>query len=221
MDGASQELLKDQYETKDENADINYTASAQLRWEPDASATTRVSRWFHEKAESRYLLLLLVLMAFSAVAVSLSLYLGTSPAQRQLTTPPQFHGSPAPRPQTDEIAFDCGATYADAVARNCTLDIMSGAWIPAPCYNATAAQEALSPSTAVANLTGTGFLHWFREWEHTNPVPLDELWTLADLRAYTWQSYHVVHCLYSWEVLTRAVARMREGRRMYISILSF
>ncbi|KAK8084272.1 hypothetical protein PG997_005543 [Apiospora hydei] len=139
--------------------------------------------------------------------------LGHIPLAAPADNPPQFHGPPAPRPNTDEIAFDCGQTYAHAVARNCTLDIMSGAWIPAPCYNATAAREALSPSTAVANLTGTGFLHWFREWEHTHPVPLDELWTLDSLRAYTWQSYHVVHCLYSWEVLTRAVARVRAGEK--------
>lgn len=206
--------MEAQHNTKDETAGIMHTTPVRLRWQTDTSAKARVSRWIHQKAESRYMLLLLVLIALSALAVSLSLYMGTSPAQRQLITPPQLHGSPlAPPPQTDEVSFNCGESYADAVARNCTLDIMSGAWIPAPCYNATAAQEALSPSTEVANLTGTGFLHWFREWDHTSPVPLDELWTLDNLRAYTWQSYHVVHCLYSWEVLTRAITRMRSGEK--------
>ncbi|KAI8949552.1 hypothetical protein F4801DRAFT_580379 [Xylaria longipes] len=170
----------------------------------------RMSQILPRYAQKRCFLLFLVVAAFLSAAVSLSLYLPT-PSWLDL------HFSTAPLISTTHadhaLVLNCGTSREEAIANGCTLDIMGGAWIPAACYDAEEAREALDPTTMLISLTGPSIFDWYSDPRREHPVTLEELSALGNLRAYTWQVYHVAHCIYSWRKTTRALNRVRGGER--------
>jgi hypothetical protein len=121
---------------------------------------------------------------------------------------PKLHYGP-----NEPSTLTCGSTRLEALAKNCTLDIMADAWLPPACYNSTSASLSLDPSTILSNLTGAGIFDWYRDENHTLPLPLAQISAIDELRAYTWQVYHLAHCMYSWTTTVRAMNRVREGER--------
>lgn len=118
--------------------------------------------------------------------------------------PPEKH-----KPQT----ITCGASRVEAIANGCRLDVMGDAWLPAPCFNSTAASAAVDRTTFLSKLLGKGIFDWYIDSNHTQSVSLERLSELDSLRAYTWQAYHVAHCIYSWQTTVRAVNRVLSGER--------
>lgn len=112
-------------------------------------------------------------------------------------------------PQT----ITCGATRAEAIANGCRLDVMGNAWLPVPCFNSTAASAAFDRTTFLSKVLGKGIFDWYIDSNHTQSVSLEKLSELDSLRAHTWQVYHVAHCLYGWQTMVRAVARVLSGER--------
>ena len=111
----------------------------------------------------------------------------------------------------EERFLDCGSTRAEAIARGCTLDIMADAWLPQACYHADVAEEALSPDTHLAHLGGAGPNEWYLDNNFTRPIPQESLKNLDGLVGYTWETYHLAHCIYDWQASVRAVNRVLRG----------
>ncbi|KAI0151870.1 hypothetical protein GGR57DRAFT_503797 [Xylariaceae sp. FL1272] len=107
----------------------------------------------------------------------------------------------------------CGTSRKEAIANGCTLDVMGAAWMPAACYDAGEAQEALDPTTLLINLTGPSIFDWYRDPRREYPLTLDDLPTLESLKAYTWQVYHVAHCIYSYKRTIKAMNRVFRGEK--------
>ncbi|QSS60188.1 hypothetical protein I7I51_04985 [Histoplasma capsulatum] len=122
--------------------------------------------------------------------------------------------SSSPQQQNDEdLVMDCGKTRAEAVARGCVLDIMGAAWLPQLCYDKELAEESVSPDTELAKVGGSGISQWWRNYNRTVEISQDRLQYLDDLVGYTWEEFHVAHCLYDWRALVKAAKRIRKGER--------
>ncbi|PGH07163.1 hypothetical protein GX51_01950 [Blastomyces parvus] len=112
-----------------------------------------------------------------------------------------------------DLIMDCGKTRAEAVSRGCVLDIMGTAWLPPLCYDKELAEEALLPDTNLAKVGGSGVFPWWESHNHTTEIPQDSLQYKDDLVGYTWETFHMAHCLYDWRVLVKAAKRIRSGER--------
>ncbi|OAX81475.1 hypothetical protein ACJ72_04180 [Emergomyces africanus] len=121
----------------------------------------------------------------------------------------------APSPLQDEtgLIMDCGKTRAEAVSRGCVLDVMATAWLPPLCYDKELAQEAVLMNTNLAKVGGAGRFPWWASHNHTTEISQDSLQHLDDLVGYTWETFHMAHCLYDWRVLVKAAKRIRDGER--------
>ncbi|KAF8846526.1 hypothetical protein BDZ45DRAFT_812258 [Acephala macrosclerotiorum] len=149
----------------------------------------------------------LFLLAIISATAALTLHFDLSSHHISSYIPKLHYGPNEPSTLT------CGSTRLEALAKNCTLDIMADAWLPPACYNSTSASLSLDPSTILSNLTGAGIFDWYRDENHTLPPPLAQISAIDELRAYTWQVYHLAHCMYSWTTTVRAMNRVREGER--------
>jgi hypothetical protein len=125
----------------------------------------------------------------------------------------ESHDIPPKTPETkaQTQSVDCGTTRAEALTKGCRLDVMADTWLPAPCFNETTAAAAFSHSDVLANFSGAGLFDWYLDENHTQPVTIDGLAGVDALRAYTWQVYHVAHCIYSWQTLVGALNRVIRG----------
>ncbi|KAK4240929.1 hypothetical protein C8A03DRAFT_30896 [Achaetomium macrosporum] len=146
----------------------------------------------------------ILLVCAALYGISLHLHLG-KPAGQTTT------GSPPPDPRLPPL--NCGLSRAEALAKGCRLDVMADAWLPSPCFNETAAAMAFSRQTILSNLTGAGIFDWYADANHTAPVSLEDLAALDSLRAFTWQVYHLAHCIYSWQTMVRALNRVMRGEK--------
>ncbi|EEH08539.1 conserved hypothetical protein [Histoplasma capsulatum G186AR] len=133
--------------------------------------------------------------------------------------------SSSPQQQNDEdLIMDCGKTRAEAVARGCVLDVLGAAWIPPLCYDKELAEESVLSDTELAKVGGSGIFQWWTDYNHTVEISQDRLQYLDDLVGYTWEKFHVAHCLYDWRVLVKAAKRIRKGERnvyVHISLLNY
>ncbi|OJD11652.1 hypothetical protein AJ78_07622 [Emergomyces pasteurianus Ep9510] len=122
------------------------------------------------------------------------------------------------------LIMDCGKTRAEAVSRGCVLDVMATAWLPPLCYDKELAQEAVLTDTNLAKVGGAGTFPWWTSHNHTTEIPQDSLQHLDDLVGYTWETFHMAHCLYDWRVLVKAAKRIRDGERnvyVHVALLNF
>ncbi|OAX84482.1 hypothetical protein ACJ72_01153 [Emergomyces africanus] len=123
-----------------------------------------------------------------------------------------------------DLIVDCGKTRAEAVSRGCVLDIMGTAWLPPLCYNKELAEEALLPDTNLAKVGGSGVFPWWESHNHTTEISQDSLQYNDELVGYTWETFHVAHCLYDWRVLVKAVKQIRSGERnvyVHVALLNY
>ncbi|WEW58383.1 hypothetical protein PRK78_003851 [Emydomyces testavorans] len=107
----------------------------------------------------------------------------------------------------------CGRTRSEALSRNCTFDVLASAWIPPLCYDAQLVRLSQSENTTLASLGGSGPFPWWLDDNHTVSVAQDKLSSLDSMVAYTWETFHVAHCLYKWQWLLKATERMRKGEK--------
>jgi hypothetical protein len=70
-------------------------------------------------------------------------------------------------------------------------------WEPPGCIDDDLLQEVLSEAP----------LQWFRDAEHELPVSQDEVSRGEWARLYPDFNHHIVHCVYTWRMLHRAVLR--------------
>lgn len=108
------------------------------------------------------------------------------------------------------LLLECGATQEEAIANGCIFDIMSFVYVPPGCFEPAIYAETLSLKSPLAP-EAAGFFPWFRWANFTEPIPQDEN-ELSNYRSvWTTQGWHVAHCLYTWRVSTRALARVAAG----------
>jgi hypothetical protein len=116
-----------------------------------------------------------------------------------------------------KVIAECGTNRAEAIERGCIFDVMSVEWVPRQCYDAQYAQEATSKDSMLAHVGAAGVFQWFRDDNHTIPIEQEDLNQLENMIGYTYESFHVAHCLYSWRVLAKATRDILHGvKDMYI-----
>ncbi|PGH37039.1 hypothetical protein GX50_00022 [[Emmonsia] crescens] len=123
-----------------------------------------------------------------------------------------------------DLIMDCGKTRAEAVSRGCVLDVMATAWLPPLCYDKELAQESVLTDTNLAKIGGAGIFPWWASHNHTAEISQDSLQHLDGLVGYTWEVFHMAHCLYDWRVLVKAAKRIRDGERnvyVHIALLNY
>ncbi|KLJ06370.1 hypothetical protein EMPG_10199 [Blastomyces silverae] len=123
-----------------------------------------------------------------------------------------------------DLIMDCGKTRAEAVSRGCVLDVMGTAWLPPLCYDKELAEEAVLPDTNLAKVGGSGKFPWWLSHNHTTEISQDSLQHSDDLVGYTWETFHMAHCLYDWRVLVKAAKRIRSGERnvyVHVALLNY
>ena len=128
-----------------------------------------------------------------------------------MTPPEHSHKLPHTHQPEVDISPHCGKSREEAIALGCTLDVMGDAWLPPACYDSSAAAKALSPDTRLARLGGAGPFPWFLDKNFTQPITQDDLQTLGEQPGYTWETYHVAHCLYDWQMAIRQINRAIKG----------
>lgn len=91
--------------------------------------------------------------------------------------------------------FHCGDSPAEAIARGCNFDIMSFAWLPAPCFDRDLMEEFLG----------------LRQWTWYTDKDGQTVANEVDIREgqyneifVSWE-YHLVHCTYMWRKMHRAL----------------
>ncbi|EEH20127.2 hypothetical protein PABG_02386 [Paracoccidioides brasiliensis Pb03] len=123
-----------------------------------------------------------------------------------------------------DLILDCGTTRAEAVARGCVFDVMAAAWLPRLCYDEDAARESMLPDSDLATVGGSGPFPWWTSHNHSVEIPQDSLTLVDELVGYTWERYHMAHCLYDWRVLVKAAKRIRAGERnvyVHVALLNY
>lgn len=110
------------------------------------------------------------------------------------------------------LLLECGATQDEAIANGCIFDLMSFVYVPPACFEATIYAETLSPESSLAP-EAAGFFPWFRWANLTEPIPQDENELSKYRSVWTTEGWHVAHCLYTWRVSTRALARVGAGEK--------
>lgn len=93
---------------------------------------------------------------------------------------------------------------------------VANAWLPQLCYDAEAANAALSPASKLAQIGGAGTWPWFADQNFTIPKTYMELTEPRDgevVGGWTWETYHAAHCLYDWSAGVKAMNRVLSGER--------
>ena len=102
-------------------------------------------------------------------------------------------------------SFVCGATAAEARALGCQWDIMTMSWEHPDCFDADLTREFEEAGP-------WQFYHSSRpgkktpEPEMLTPIPLDQVSESTE-RMWTDRRYHILHCIYAWKMMHRAVER--------------
>ena len=97
-------------------------------------------------------------------------------------------------------SYNCGSSPSTARARNCSFDIMSFSWLPAPCYDGALTDEFLSRSD----------WSWWRYADQMNEeretVPQSVVGIGEHDSLFVVWEYHLQHCLFMWQKLHRALS---------------
>lgn len=104
---------------------------------------------------------------------------------------PTLHYPNPPQPDgmlTNFTTF-CGSTARMAQSRGCVFDVMSFAWLPAHCVDIQMMERYISERT----------WEWYADYDMTQQMSVD----VVRQGEYKWmfsnQSYHIAHCVYTWE----------------------
>jgi hypothetical protein len=105
-------------------------------------------------------------------------------------------------PQPDGIISNkttfCGHTPREAQARGCVFDVMSFAWLPPACLETEMMERYISERT----------WEWYEDYEMTKKLPLSVVRQGEYKWAFSTQSFHIAHCVYTWE---------KQGRFLFAS----
>jgi hypothetical protein len=89
----------------------------------------------------------------------------------------------------------CGETPAEARSRGCKYDPMMQMWMPLECYDEHHSEMFLKK----------GAWKWYEDIYATREIP-DEVMRLGEHEvSFVKDSYHRQHCLYTWELMVRAL----------------
>lgn len=146
----------------------------------------------------------LLLLGTSAVAFAILCF----SIAKHFKTPPHHFDTTETVNQSVSTMATCGTDPITALARNCSFDPLSFSWLPPQCYD--------------AELTSMFLKH--NEWEwYKSATPEDlsasELISVSlstvlqgnETELYVSDGYHVVHCIYMWKKLHRAMDVERSG----------
>jgi hypothetical protein len=89
----------------------------------------------------------------------------------------------------------CGENPEEARIRGCSFDIMSFCWLPPRCYDV----ELTDSFQQIARW------EWFRDRNHTQSVPHDQVLAGDVTNLYVNMDYHIHHCAFMWKKLHRAI----------------
>lgn len=120
----------------------------------------------------------------------------------------------------DLAQVSCGASIQEALANNCIFDETLNGWVPKECYNEQLAADAVQNDTTLAILGGSGPFPWYEDLDFTQPIPRGGLASYlqsdaSNMTAYTWEKWHVAHCLYVWRLGLDINSRMARGETSF------
>lgn len=105
-------------------------------------------------------------------------------------------------PQPDGVISNkttfCGHTPREAQARGCVFDVMSFAWLPPACLDTEMMERYISERT----------WEWYEDYDMTKKLPLSVVRQGEYKWAFSTQSFHIAHCIYTWE---------KQGRFLFAS----
>ncbi|KAK3312966.1 hypothetical protein B0H66DRAFT_485102 [Apodospora peruviana] len=93
----------------------------------------------------------------------------------------------------------CGTSPQDAVSRGCRFDVMSFAWLPAPCFDG----ELMADFLALRDW------RWYVDPDGTQMADAAAAARGEYDRLYVTQEYHMYHCTYMWRKMHRAIRYRR------------
>jgi hypothetical protein len=110
--------------------------------------------------------------------------------------------------------LDCGTDASTAVARSCVFDLMSFSWLLPDCYDAELTEEFLNYHDASIDVRNETVgedtqWQWFTSGTGDVAVPLPEVARGEYDELYVSWEYHIVHCVFMWKKLHRAITGSR------------
>ena len=95
----------------------------------------------------------------------------------------------------------CGSTRAEAVSNGCQFDMMSFCWLHPDCFDAELTESFLTSQA----------WSWYSDRDPTtgiaaNEIPRDVAESANYDRLYVSWQYHLVHCVFMWKKLHRAIS---------------
>lgn len=163
----------------------------------------------HQKRSRARKLCLAVVLATAASAVAYTLFTYVPAArlpwrQNSLSHP----AAAAPLAATTTTSGTCGitpsdGTAADALARGCVYDIISGAWVPPACHD---------PALELDFLAHQPPWQWWADAERTRELSLADMKATGGVHGtgyFVTPEYHDYHCAYTWRKLHRALQAHR------------
>ncbi|CZR59459.1 uncharacterized protein PAC_09351 [Phialocephala subalpina] len=101
----------------------------------------------------------------------------------------------SPRLPTSTTWKHCGNTSEQAIANNCVLDFIAGAWVPTQCYDPELEAEFFN----IKNW------HWYADSDGEQELSIESIRKDGGPNPiYVSVEYHWVHCAYTWRKLHRA-----------------
>ncbi|PYH93996.1 hypothetical protein BO71DRAFT_399246 [Aspergillus ellipticus CBS 707.79] len=152
---------------------------------PSLQSPARAHACFSQARPPTHVLVAIVLCSFIAIFTGSWWYLSPS----DLRSPPSA------------AVQDCGTSAAEALARGCQFDAMSFSWLPPACFDAPLMQDFLRQRD----------WQWFLDPAGQQAVPSARALTGEYDKLYVTREYHLLHCLYMWRKMHRAVL-FGEGR---------
>lgn len=115
-----------------------------------------------------------------------------------------FPNPPQPDGNLTEFTTFCGNTPRIARSRGCLFDVMSFAWLPAPCVDVEMMERYISERT----------WEWYIDYDMTKKASLDMVREGEYKWMFSTQAFHIAHCLYTWEKQKRFLfAEKREDEK--------
>ncbi|KAH7318923.1 hypothetical protein BKA65DRAFT_409260, partial [Rhexocercosporidium sp. MPI-PUGE-AT-0058] len=96
----------------------------------------------------------------------------------------------------------CGNTARIARSRGCVFDVMFFGWIPAPCMNVEMQDRYIAERT----------WEWYEDYAMTKRLPVDVVRAGEYRWVFSSRSYHIAHCIYTWEKQGMFLFFKEEGR---------
>jgi len=155
-------------------------------------------------------------LAIIALLISIALATACQTRLAAAYSPQRSHHASAAARRPTTATISCHPADNDTAPKDCIFDEMLNGWVPPACYNSLLAHEALRNDTLLALHGGAGPFPWWRDENHTVPLPGSELEahvlsTDGALKAYTWEKWHVAHCLYVWRLSREIIQKIADG----------